>query len=305
MAPAKILRIYLEDTSFDWAERGDFNMINRIRAAFEDRGFRVEFRRNSDAERLKSAARRGYSLFHMDDPYHARALTLRRAYFYPFWRIENSAQRWNWTVARSAFRPEDIDPVEAEKFCRFWRKRLYDLTEVPTKREGFVYVPLQGRLLEHRGFQSTSPIDMIRAVLDHNPDRQVRVGFHPGETYLPEEIEAVEDLAMGTDRLAITDAPMPDLLKSCDYVVTQNSSVALAGYFFHKPAALFARIDFHHIAATVAKLGPMDAVRTAPTLRPEFDRYMYWFLKLTAINGGSDLAEDQILNSVRAHGWTV
>lgn len=305
MAPAKILRIYLEDTSFDWAKRGDFNMINRIRAAFEGQGFRVEFRRNSDAERLKSATRRGYSLFHMDDPFHSRALTLRRAYFYPFWRIENSAKRWEWTVARARFEPERIDGAEAGKFCAFWRKRLYGLTEVPLQSEGFVYVPLQGRILERRSFQMASPIDMIQAVLAHDPGRKVRVGFHPGETYRPGERRAVADLARDNPRLHITDAPMQSLLAGCDYVATQNSSVALAGYFFHRPAVLFAQIDFHHIAANVRALGVETAVQAAPGASPDFDRYMYWFLKLTAINGGSDQAEQQVVDAVRRLGWQV
>ena len=273
MTIAKILRIYLDDISLARAKGGDFNLMNLIRRAFESRGFRVEFCKNSDAARLKSATRRGYSLFHMDEPFHPRALTLRKAYYYPFWRIEASAKRWEWEIAKTAFDPAAVDPAEAERFCRFWRKSLFGLTEPANAREGFVYVPLQGVLLEQRSFQTLSPLNMIATVLQHDPDRQVHAGLHPGETYLPEEIAALNALADANPRLTLTDAPMTDLLARCDYVATENSSVALAGYFHHKPAALFASIDFHHIAANVADLGAN--------------------------------AEDRILDMVRRKGWQV
>ena len=94
MADAKILRIYLDETPLVRAQRGNFNLVNKIISVFEAHEYRVELKRNSAAERAKSATRRGYSLFHMDEPFHPRALTLRKAYYYPFWRIEDSAQRW-------------------------------------------------------------------------------------------------------------------------------------------------------------------------------------------------------------------
>ncbi len=43
--------------------------------------------------------------------------------------------------------------------------------------------------------------------------------------------------------------------------MTQNSAVAMTGYFFHKPSVLFGRIDFHHIAANVHELGVDEAFR--------------------------------------------
>lgn len=305
MTAGQILRIYLDDESLARAKTGDYNIINRIRQAFERQGFRVELRRNSDAERLKSAARRGYSLFHMDEPFHARALTLRRAYFYPFWRIEASAKRWEWEIAKTDFRPEAIDPAAATAFCNAWRKRLFGKKADNARRDGYVYIPLQGRLLDRRSFQSASPVEMIQAVLDHETTRKIAVGFHPNESYSEQEKRAVETLASKHPRLSIATADMADLLSGCDYVVTENSSVALSGYFFHKPAILFARIDFHHIAVNAAPPGVERAFEAIHDAAPAFDAYLYWFLKLTAINGGSDQAEAQILDIVRRRGWQV
>jgi hypothetical protein len=278
--------------------------MNKIQAAFEARGFRVEFTKNSEAERAKSAARRGYALFHMDHPFHARALTIRRAYFYPFWRIETSAKRWEWAIAKSQFDPDAVNPAWAKSFANYWRKQLFpNLGEV--RREGLVYIPLQGKLLEHRSFQTQSPLDMIRTTLAYERERSVVLGLHPKELYLPEELDALKGLVDREPRLSLSKEPMEHLLERCDYVVTQNSSVALSGFFLGKPAVLFAQIDFHHIAANVAQVGAEAAITSAPDMAPNYDAYLHWFLKETAINGGAPEAPDQIIAAVRQHGWIV
>ena len=305
MASAKILRIYLDDIPRARAERGNFNIINKIRNVFEGHGFRVDLCRNTDAERLKSATRRGYSLFHMDEPFHPRALTMRKAYFYPFWRIETSAKRWEWQIARAAFNAEGIDADAAKQFADRWRKTLFPDIALAPFPQGYVYIPLQGRLLEQRSFQTTSPLDMIRSVLLHDPDRQIIIGLHPAETYLQEETDALKVLVDANPWLQLSSAPMQGLLAGCEYVATENSSVALSGYFLHKPAVLFAQIDFHHIAANVDAMGAGQAIKAAPGLTPDFDRYLFWFLRLTAINGGAPEVEAQILDAVRGHGWLV
>jgi len=305
MATAKILRVYLDEPTRLRAQAGTFNFFNKLRSAFESRGFRVEACNDSDSERMKSADRRGYTLFHMEEPVHDRALTMRRAYYYPFWRIEASAKRWQWDIATQIFDPDHIDAKSAQRFFRFWRKRLFDMEEPPSRRSGMVYVPLQGRLLERRSFQTLSPIAMIETILQRDTERDIVVGFHPAEAYFHEEIDAVRKLADRTPRMRISAEPMPKLLGACDYVATENSSVALAGYFFCKPALLFARIDFHHIAGYVPEVGVDAALAKVTSTAPAFDKYIYWFLKLSAINAGSDQAEEQILAAVRRHGWQV
>ena len=62
-------------------------------------------------------------------------------------------------------------------------------------------------------------------------------------------------------RLRLETGGAAEALAACDLVVTQNSAVAFNGYFFHKPAVLFAEIDFHHIAASVPRLGVAAAFR--------------------------------------------
>lgn len=304
MSGRRILWIYLDDENLARAEAGQFNIMNKIRAAFESQGHRVEYVRNAPGQRARAAGRRGYGLFFMDEPPTRQGLCLRKAYVYPFWRIEQTMTRWEWDIAKAAFDPACVDASAAAQFCGYWRSRLFpDLGEI--SRDGFVYMPLQGRLLEHRSFQTQSPLDMIRSTLAHDRTRDVVVTLHPGETYMPQERAALKELIDREHRLQLSSEPMERLLPRCDYVATQNSSAALSGYFLGKPAVLFARIDFHHIAANVAELGAEHAIRAAPDLAPDYAAYLHWFLKETAINGGSDEVGAQILSAVRRQGWSV
>ena len=286
------------------ARNGEINIFQRIVNAFEGIGFRVEYVNSTEAERAKSVARRGYSLFYMDHPFHKRALTLRKAYFFPYWRIERSAKRWEWDISKSEFDAGTVDPDDAKNFSDYWRGYLFK-DRVQRDPNGMVYIPLQGRLTEHRSFQTQSPMDMVRTVLLHDRRRDIVLGLHPGETYLPEEIEALRNLVDKEPRLTLSSEPATTLLQRCDYTVTQNSSVALMGFFIHKPTVLFAKIDFHHIAANVEHLGARAAIAAAPRMRPDFDAYMHWFLKQTAIHARQPNTESRILNEVRKRGWEI
>ena len=305
MSTAKILRIYLDPEPLQRARQGKFNFVNKIASALEGRGFRVEYRKNSDLERLASAARGGYSLFLMDDPILANALTIRRSYFYPFWRIEASGKRWEFEVAQKSFDPSEIDPDEAKAWADKWRKWLFKGAALQPTTDGPIYIPLQGRLLSQRSFQAASPAEMVEQVLIKFPDVPVLAGLHPAEVYTQEEREALEALRERCPSLTITTGQMEQALASCRFVVSQNSSAAFLGYFFGKPAALFGRIDFHHIAANVHDLGAQQALDVVQRMAPEFDQYLYWFTMKNAIRADADDCEDQILNILKTRGWQV
>lgn len=304
MSEARIVRFYLDPEMRDSAEAGQHNFINRIVGVLKAAGFGVEFLQNSNFERMASAGREGYTLFHMEDPFHDRALTMRRNYYYPFWQIERSAKRWEWEVAKTPFDAGVVPSKEAKRFATFWRKRLFSDLPKPSQ-QGYVYVPLQGRLLQHRSFQTCSPIQMIEEVLLHDPMRSVVATLHPKEVYTEEDLQVLENLTENHPRLSIEMGNMEGLLPGCDYVVSQNSGVVMAGYFLHKPAVLFGQIDFHHIAANVTQLGPQKAIELAPTLTPDYDAYLWWFLQHMSINAGRPEAEDKIAAALRRGGWPV
>ena len=305
MSAEKTLIFYLEPAFRKRAEAGKVNFVNKIVAAFASVGYASEFQGNGDAEIVGSVLHPGYALYLMEDPISPRGLTMRLAYLYPFWRIEKSGKRWEWEVAKTRFDPTKEDLAEAANFTRQWRRRLYGIEEATSTSDGYVYMPLQGLLAEHRSFQTMRPLDMIKATLSADPDRPIVMGLHPKEIYTADEHHALDEILKANPRLSLSNANATDLVKGADYIVTQNSAVAVTGYFFHKPAVLFGRIDFHHIAANVHELGVADAFQQVRHMNPDYDRYLFWFLQKMSINAGREDAEARILATVRARGWRV
>jgi hypothetical protein len=300
----KRLRFFLEPSLRASAMAGGHNFIGKLASVLKDHGFQIEYCADDDDSVALAARDDGhFSLFHMRQPVGRRALVFRRVYHYPFWAIEPSSERWNWHVARSHFDPESIDPNLAESFARFWRKKLFGRPNPCPKGEGFLYIPLQGRLTQHRSFQSCSPIDMIEKVLLLDA-RPVIVGLHPKESYTAEDYAALERLSTRYPRLTLKTGGMETYLPACDAVVTQNSSVAFNGFFLGKPAVLFAQIDFHHIAVD-ALTDPEAAFAKLPGHAPDYQRYLFWFWQIMSINAGKPEASDSILRALHRANWPV
>ncbi len=228
-------------------------------------------------------------------------LSLRQCYMEPFWRIEAANDRWAWETARLHFDPKDVKSPYVQAFFNRWRGNLFGAR--PILQEGFIFVPLQGKLLRHRHFQAMSPLEMLETVLTREV-RPVVATMHPGETYEPEEIEALQKLGQRHPHFTLSSAPSMDLLASCDMVVTQNSSMALKGCFAEKRAVLFADADFHHVAGSVPRDGLAKAFDISRK-KPPFAPYLFWFFKMHAITSWSDEVHAQIASRLRQHGWPV
>lgn len=304
MKHQKILRIYLREGVLGQALNGKFDFINQVLQAVQGRGFATELRKDSEAERLKSAQRRGYSLFRMKDPFHDRAMTFRQVYLPSFWQIETTAKRWEWRVAKTEFNPQSVDAGDAEWFANYWKNRLFE-NKPNVGKDGFVFIPLQGRLLQQRSFQTATPIEMITATLKHNAGRKIIASLHPNEKYSQAEIEALNLLAKQNNRFSWVEGGSDALLPRCDYVVTQNSGAAFKGYFLKKPVLLFGYIDFHHIAAKTWDHGVDAAFQKVAEMQPDYDRYLFWFLREMSIHSGRDDAQAKILEAFRFGGWEM
>ncbi len=300
MSQDTTLRIYLEGDMLKTSRAGTFNFMNVLKAAVEGAGWRVEWHETGPRARRDAPARDGYALFHMENPTHDRALTFRRAYHYPFWQIEPVPQRWRFRVARARYAPQQIDPAEARAFADQLRKRV--LPGPPPVHGDLVLVPLQGHIRRCRSFQVASPLRMIETVA--RTGRRTVATLHPGESYNPADLAALDSLAARHPNLTVGGDTMR-LLRDCAFVVTQNSAVAFDGYLLGKPAVLFAQIDFHHIGLNVAELGAERALEQAPTHRPDFDRYLFWFLQKQAINASRPDAGARILAQMQKGGWPI
>lgn len=305
MADPKVVRFYLDEGLKEKAERGEHLFLRRFASVVQRHGFTPAYTLQTDETRLASADSVEHAVYLMQPPLTARGLTIRKNYIYPFWKIERSAERWTWPVAQAQFDPKAAPQPEARRFARRIRRKLFGGEADIVRREGFVYVPLQGRLLEHRSFQSMSPIEMLEQVLRHDPTRPVLVTLHPKEDYSAQEMQALEDLIERHPRIQMVQRNMADLLKTCDFVVTQTSGAAFSALFFRKPLVLFGRSDFHHIAADVHRLGTAEALRQAPDMVPDYDAYLWWFLHDQSINAAVPETEDRIEAALRRHGWVA
>jgi hypothetical protein len=298
--PVTILHVYLPNPMRQHAEGGQVNIFNRVAAAVAPAGWRLAFHGDGQGE-LDAA--QGHCLFHMTEPRRAGTLCIRRAYQYPFWQIEDTNERWRFDVARATFNPADIDPDAARAFARRWRDKLFGTA--PATRDGFIFMPLQGRLADHRSFQATSPLAMIEATLAADPTRPIRATLHPNEGYSDADRAALADLSRRFPRFQVITGDSMALLLACDYVVTQNSSMAMTGFFAEKPSITFAGIDFHHITGSVPRDGLDLAFARAYGAQPDFAAYLFWFFRQNTVNGGASDAEDRIFARFRRFGWPL
>ena len=292
----KTLQIHLDDAMRTRAESGHFNFIDRIRAAVEGRGWRVEILPETTAPPPPGH----FALHHMTGPLHRRAKIFRRCYYYPYWHIEAVAQRWRWPVAQAKFRPDQIDGPEARRFIHQLRQRIMPGLSPDAPRH--ILIPLQGQLTEARSFQTMSPVDMIAATA--GTGKRCIATLHPKESYSPEEIAALDLLARRFPNLTIG-GDSRALLAGAEFVATQNSAVAMDAYLLARPVVLFAQSDFHHIALNVADMGAAEALDYAPAHKAEYAKYLYWLLHEQAIDAMAPYAGERILRAMKKGGWPL
>ena len=301
MTAPRITRFYLTPPRIKKVRAGKDRFITRLSQVLCDAGFEIELHDTRSAR----SDYEGYSIFSTEPPNPERSVTIREAYHPSFQRIEVRKQRWLWDVAQARFDPAKIDQERAQKFYRHWQGRLFGDAARQTTRDGSVLIPLQGKLTQHRQFQACSPIDMISHTAERFADRRVLVTRHPREVYSPRDIAALQDLARQFPNIDVLDRPSFQIARTCDFVVTQNSSVAFFASFFGKPSILFGKIDFHHIALDVTQMPMQDAFQQIETHAPDYAAYIWWFWQRRAINLRKRSADDRIRARLRALGWPL
>ena len=300
--PNEKMTIYAGPGTLRQIEAGKHNFFGRTIGAVEGAGWSVELCEDSIGAFALEAHYPGFALYHMNPPAHEQALVCRRTYLGAFWRVEKTSRRWAWPIAHQPFLPEAIPEGPSSWFYNFWKTRLFsDLP--PSGDDGFILMPLQGTVFDQRDFQAMSPLEMIEVTLARSR-LPILVTMHPKAPLSEQSEAALMSLAEREPRLKIHKGGSMEALPRCSFVVTQYSSVALMGYFFEKPAVLFAEIDFQHIAGSVPRDG-IDGAFARVKEKPDFSRYLYWFLKLNSLNAGHEDFEENILAKFRQHGWPI
>lgn len=302
-----VLHLYLGESGRAAVLAGQARITTRVKAAVEAAGWQVVL--CADEERSEIPGREGYHLVVNHPVPSDNCLTLRRVGWEPFWRIERTNDRWDWQAAGETFDPETIEAKKGQQFVKHWGPKLFD-GQTPGAGGG-VFVPLQGKLTEKRHFQAVSPLDMVRAVARRWTKRRISLTLHPGEDYAPDEMEALGRLVEQTPNVRLATGGSDAELLGCDLVVTQNSSMALKGFVAGKPALLWARIDFHHIAGSVPRDGREAAFKAAEAAMagtagtPEFGRYLVWYLKMRCLRSWDTQVEPAICARLRDLGWPI
>ena len=302
------LSLYLPDVPLARAREGRNPMAQRLEALARARRLRFMLRPLDAEQRLKALGRSEFAICHTVPPFAEGMLVMRPAYLPAFWRIEDSADRWRFEVASRPFAPEELNARNAKLFVRDLAKRRFGASMRPPSRGGYVYVPLQGDLSVKRGFQHAAPLDMLVAALSHAEGRRVIATLHPTAKLGDWEQGALTRIAADNPRLSIESGPATDWLPGCDYVVTQNSGAAFEGFFWGKPAVLFARSDFHHICANVGTLGVEGAFAEAERMLadpPDFERYLTWFIRDNCINPANAHSTRRIAAILGRRGWDL
>ncbi|MBU2957192.1 hypothetical protein Q4511_09105 [Paracoccus sp. 1_MG-2023] len=300
MGEELLLNVYLYPPVLQMAKAGRLGFLNRMTALLEARGWTVRIRHSGEGPRARAPARPGYALFNMERPTHDRALTFRRAYHYPYWRLEPQAERWRWPIAQARFDPDLIEDRAAANFARRLRRRV--LPGADPVRGDHILIPLQGHLRKQRSFQSASPIGMIRhAAMTGRP---CIATLHPKEVHDDRDHAALGALQAEYPNLTIG-GETAVLLRDCAFVVTQNSAVGFDALILGKPLVLFAQSDFHHVALNAADLGADPAIAMAAGHAPPTDKFLDWFLRRNSLDMMAPDADDRLLSAMKKGGWPV
>lgn len=302
MSGAQILNFHLDSHLRGKHAAGEGGMLNQVTTAVEAAGWQVNLVALEDSMGRPKGP--GYHLVLNLPVTGPNCLSLRKTYRDPFWKIEETNDRWDYEIARMRFDPTTITSG-FNGFMGHWRPRFLGDAPAAEGPGPFIFMPLQGKLTEHRHFQAMSPVEMIRTTLKMDPERKVIATLHPRETYSVAELDALNRIATTERRFVLAKGDSLSFVKACDYIVTQNSSVAVTGYFAGKQAVLFARIDFHHIAGSVPHHGVEAAFARMKQPPPDFARYLYWLLEVNAIRTWDKAAHDRIRARFRHFGWPI
>ncbi|MDZ7905481.1 MAG: hypothetical protein U5N55_06700 [Cypionkella sp.] len=289
---APILNFYIPPWLLDRVDRAG-TIFGRVKQAAQLAGWELALHKEDDAPAVT-----GYHLVYNRPVTRPNTLVLRKCGFEPFFRIEATNDRWDWHVANAPFATEK----GGEWFRRYWQGELFKGLDIG--QGGYAFMPLQGRLLQQRHFQTASPIEMIETALARD-SRPIKASLHPREIYKPAELAAIAQLERASGgRFTLSQSPSMQLLAGCDYVITQNSTMALIGMFAQKTPILFAKIDFHHLAGSVPHLG-LDSAYAGLASPRKWGAYLHWYFKENAITTRDNEAPAQIVARLNALGWPI
>ena len=232
---------------------------------------------------------------------HPNALNTALAYIPPFWHLDGRGVLCNSSIAERVYDPRQVRLQPAKAFFQQQRRRLVgnrrsrynQKREYEAIPEGAIAVFLQGENPEKQGSTHCTAREMLRAVAQGAENRPVVVKPHPLQPGDAAMVQALKDAGLD---FILTDANIHDILSECAVTVSFNSAVSIEGYLHRKPAILFGRSDFHHMAETVED--PADfpvALQNALARKGGYAKYFYWYFALNCLSVQGNGFADRML----------
>jgi hypothetical protein len=301
MTISRTTRIILEPWQLRKVHNGADRVVPRLVSVLKSEDFAVEVQSKHDAV----ADFGGYTIYDAAPSSLENSVTFWRAYHPSFFRIEKNTEMFWWDVMNNRFDPTEQNPRDSVGFFKAWQERLFGEAPHRVEQDGSILIPLQAHLLRKRRFQLCSPVNMIKQTAKRFPDRQILLTVHPRVNHSVEELAALLKIQSEYANVHLSERSSFDVLRTCDFVVTQNSSVGFFANFFCKPVVMFAPIDFYHIALNVKRLTAERAFDLVETHRPDYAGFVRWFWQEQSVNLRMGNAENRIRLKLRQNGWPI
>jgi hypothetical protein len=285
-------------------QAGSFRFINRLSNLLTAQGWSVSNRTKRRIDPLLDRIDRAYHLHEITGARGPRGLNFRRAYFYPWWMFDFPQQRYGGRIGDLSYVADAIDGTVARAFYADLQ-RHYLVGWGRGDPDGPALVPMQAELCRQRDWQFTDLAGLVSHIRAQDPTREVLLKTHPKLTYSDSDTALLRQLCT-LQNVSLATGNMASLLGRAAYVATHNSAAAFEAMVLGIPSILFARTDFHHICPQVKQ--PGDAPAAFAQLRgpkPDFARYLYWFLELNCLHAGREDAEKRIAELLNTCGWPV
>lgn len=296
MAQARIVFHLPEAHLKDWRSSRHMRLFARIEAELVPRGAEVLVRNQLEGP-FQGGETRAYAdgdlhILNMGRARGPGVLNASVAYLPPFWHLDPAGMQAESSIGAKVFDAQRVRTMPAKAF--FARMQARYTAKRRSRREqesgvvrfppGSISVFLQGATPELHGLAHMTGEAMLRAVVRGAGGRTVLVKPHPLAAYHDAD---VIDRAL-SDGLPITPttANVTDMIAASVATVSMNSACALEGFLQGKPAILFGRSDFHHLAQTVRQ--PEDFPRALAQVlagpEPDYARFLFWYFARNCLN---------------------
>jgi len=300
--------IYLPKKLFELSPPGGGRFYTKLQDAFAARGWNVAIRQRYSIHAGPEYDAPGVHFVHQGLVRQPRVFNTAIAYIAPFWYVDPRGVFGESSIGDMVFDAAAEDTADARAFFERLARRNIGrrLTKYPQPGvspdipQGCIAVFLQGPSQPVERAQHCSEALMVERIAAASNGVPVIIKQHP-RNHDPATLNAVARIKDRHPNVTLIDAHVHDMLAACRVTCSISSAVSLEGMMHGKPAILFGKTDFHHIAQTVKAAGDVRAALDSATRSaPPFAAYLHWFLQKQCINMGREGWFDRILARVGA-----